>query len=198
MNLRSFVVGDNLLSPEEKKHREVLMYLIFGALTTVVNLITYFLLDTALENNTLYIEIFTWSFDLLEIGKQTIAWIAAVTFAFFTNRSIVFCSKGPFFKEMAAFFSARVATLVIFELVVFMLMISFIENVLDISKGAPVFTVGAIPFKWNMMAKVINSVFVVVSNYFFSKWFVFTKKQSMQTSDTESSLAEKKEGETDE
>ena len=66
------------------KYKEIINYLIFGALTTLVNLITkYILLFTILDpTNGFQLQI-----------AIIISWIAAVIFAYFTNRKFVFESK---------------------------------------------------------------------------------------------------------
>ena len=175
MRMSSFIKGDNTLTPVRKKQREVLMYLIFGVLTTLVSMITFFLIDLAFENHSLEILFFSYPVDILMLINQTISWIAAVSFAFLTNRAWVFCSKGPFFKEMLSFFSARIATLILFELLVFSFLIFILENGFGISNNSLFISIIGLDFKWNFVVKLINSVFVMVSNYFFSKWFIFNK-----------------------
>lgn len=183
MNLFSFIKGDNTFTPARKKQREVLMYLIFGVLTTLVNFITYYLLGLAFASISLTVRLFSYPVDILMLINQTIAWVVAVTFAFLTNRAWVFCSKGPFFKEMVAFFSARVASLILFELLLVALLIYILENGFNIPKDSIFLTFAGLEFNWVFPAKIVNSVFVVVSNYFFSKWFIFTKKESAPVAD---------------
>ena len=78
------------------KYNEIFMYVIFGVLTTLVNIITFYILDKIGLN--VYI-------------NNTIAWILSVLFAFITNRKYVFNSnksnKG-LFKEMGFFFLFRI------------------------------------------------------------------------------------------
>lgn len=176
MRLSSFIKADNTLTAAGKKQREVLMYLIFGGLTTLVNLITYYLLGIAFTDHSIIVHLLSYPVDIMMLINQTIAWVVAVTFAFLTNRAWVFCSKGPFFKEMFAFFSARIATLILFELLLFAFMIFVLENGFNISKNNIFLSVAGLDFKWEFFVKIINSVFVVVSNYFFSKWFIFKKE----------------------
>ena len=61
-----------------KKHKEIILYLIFGVATTAVSFIVYSLLVTAGLDMTV---------------SNGIAWLAAVTFAFVTNKLFVFESK---------------------------------------------------------------------------------------------------------
>ncbi|WP_411348091.1 GtrA family protein [Paenibacillus sp. WLX2291] len=73
--------------------KEIINYIIFGVLTTVVNIVSYIILV-----NLLYMD--------YRIAT-TIAWIISVLFAFFTNKKYVFKSEKGFMKEMVLFFGAR-------------------------------------------------------------------------------------------
>lgn len=83
-----------------KKYREVISYLVFGVLTTVVNLISYRIFT--MMNANLYISV---------VG----AWVLSVIFAFVTNKIFVFESKlwsmDVLGKELVLFLSARIASL---------------------------------------------------------------------------------------
>jgi putative flippase GtrA len=79
------------------KYREILLYLIFGVLTTVVNYVAYLLLTRAVA--------------LPLIAANVLAWVLAVAFAYATNRRWVFESKtkgSAALKEAAAFVAARI------------------------------------------------------------------------------------------
>lgn len=180
MKRSSFIRVDNTLTPARKRQREVLMYIIFGVLTTLVSMITFYLLELAFENHPLVVRLFSYPVDIMLLISQTISWIAAVSFAFLTNRAWVFCSKGPFLKEMVSFFSARIATLILFELLVFTFLIFILEKGFGISNKSLFISINGMDFKWNFAVKMINSVFVMVSNYFFSKWFIFKKDNSIE------------------
>ena len=82
------------------KCREVLMYLLFGGLTTLVNIITFFVLR--LFNVEVYV-------------SNLIAWIVSVLFAFITNKLFVFeshnDSKKKNVKELVSFFGFRILSL---------------------------------------------------------------------------------------
>ena len=83
-----------MISEVFKKYKEVILYLIFGFLTTVVSLIVYYLLTIQIAN--------------------IISWVCGVTFAYFTNRKYVFESKNTNrFKEATSFVSARIITLLL-------------------------------------------------------------------------------------
>ena len=79
------------------KYKEVIMYLIFGVLTTVVNIVVYYMIA-----------------DMLQIHymiSNIVAWFLSVLFAYMTNRKYVFESKSnEIIKEMISFFGARLAT----------------------------------------------------------------------------------------
>ena len=86
-----------LLNPLQK-HRGVLLYLFFGALTTGISIATFMLFDLITH----------------ELVANLISWICAVTFAYVTNRRWVFQSQATgqqCLREMGAFFAGRLATL---------------------------------------------------------------------------------------
>lgn len=78
------------------KYKEVVNYLIFGGLTTLVNFVVYFIAK--------WIGIEEWI-------SNTIAWVIAVAFAYITNKIFVFESKTKgkkeILKEFASFFTCR-------------------------------------------------------------------------------------------
>ncbi|MBQ9805073.1 MAG: GtrA family protein [Clostridia bacterium] len=142
-----------------KKHRESLLYLLFGGLTTLVNLVV-FLLCGALIGETLY------------LLSNLIAWVAAVVFAFVVNKIIVFrarsCEKATLAREIVEFVGARVFSFGLEELGLFLLV-----DVLPLGKFSVVllgFTVTG-----QLIAKLILAVVVVILNYFFSKFIIFKK-----------------------
>ena len=86
------------------KHKEVLLYILFGGVATVVSIGSFVICETALGMN--------------ELIANVISWVLAVATAYATNRTWVFGShtKGSaFWKEMFTFFSGRVLTLVMEE-----------------------------------------------------------------------------------
>ena len=94
-----------------KQHREVIQYLIFGVLSTLVNFVTYYILKFVFGNY--YIRI-----DKL---FNAIACVISIIFAYVTNRTWVFQSKAKGFKnivkEMISFFSCRAFTMVLDTLI---------------------------------------------------------------------------------
>lgn len=129
------------------KYREIIMYLIFGVLTTVVSLAVYYILVYTVLNPNNPFE--------LQVAN-IISWIAGVTFAYFTNRSMVFQSKNKNkLKEAGSFVLARVVTLIMDMLIMFFGVTLLHGN--------------------DKLLKLISQVIVIVSNYVFSKLFVFKK-----------------------
>ena len=91
--------------------REVISYLIIGFLTTIVSLVSYYLLTTYILNPDKPIE--------LQIAN-VLSWILSVTFAYFTNRKYVFRSNDKnVLKEGMKFYSARLLTLFMDMLIMF-------------------------------------------------------------------------------
>lgn len=134
------------------KYKELVMYLIFGVATTLVNWITY---SALMENTALGITV-----------SNAIAWIVSVVFAYFTNKVWVFESKSwllkDVWKEWLLFLGARVIS-GIFEIVTVPLL--YYVGLKQAFFGVEGFG-----------AKMVVSVGVVVLNYIFSKLFIFRKK----------------------
>ncbi|WP_421017302.1 GtrA family protein [Furfurilactobacillus cerevisiae] len=126
-----------------KKYQAQIAYLFFGGLTTVINLITF-----GIANYWWH-----WNYQVATVW----AWIIAVLFAYVTNKLWVFSSKASgftaIFKEMLSFFGFRILTL-FFEMIIMFVGISVLHG------NA-------------MLVKIIDQIIVVVSNYFFSKWYIF-------------------------
>lgn len=89
--------------PLYKKYKEQLLYLFFGALTTIVSIGSFAL--------------FTEVIPCDELVANVISWFLAVLFAFLTNRTWVFqgASEEGFFRQMLSFYLGRVTTLLIEE-----------------------------------------------------------------------------------
>ena len=125
------------------KYRELILYVFFGGLTTAVNWIIYF-------------PLVNWLHVHYQIAN-VIAWIAAVLFAFLTNKSLVFSSRDwsakVVFTELPKFAGGRVFSLLVEMGLMFLLV--------DIAR-----------FNENIV-KIIVAVIVVILNYIVSKLFVF-------------------------
>ncbi len=134
------------------KHREILVYLIVGGMTTVVSLAARFLWNFLFYGGTAY----PTSFQNLILS--TVDWVAGVAFAYPTNRKWVFRSQNPaILKEASGFVLSRVTTYVLNILVMQLLV-----NLLGVNFYVSTF---------------IAAVLVVVGNYVLSKLFVFRKKK---------------------
>jgi putative flippase GtrA len=127
--------------------REIILYVVFGVLTTVVNLVSFHLFCDVLGVHYLI--------------SNCIAWILAVAFAFVTNKLWVFDSPSwqlkTALREAASFTAGRLITLLV-ELGLLALLVELM--------GLK-----------EMVAKVFVAVIVVILNYIFSKLWVFTRKK---------------------
>lgn len=136
-----------------KKHKELVLYVVFGALTTLVNYLVYYPLVN--------LPSMAGSEGWWTLVVNVIAWVAAVAFAYVTNKFFVFKSndrsRKTVMKELVLFVGARVASLLIEEaiLAVFVTALGFNKNAV----------------------KLIASILTVIINYFFSKLVIFAKKK---------------------
>ena len=135
-----------------KKYKEIIMYLIFGVLTTLVNWFCYaFLTKSGMEMNI----------------SNCIAWLVAVLFAFITNKVFVFESKilklRVIFNEFIKFVGARILTGAI--------EIGGLPLLYYLGMNQQLFGIDG------FMAKIVVSVVVVLLNYVFSKLFIFRIKK---------------------
>lgn len=134
------------------KYKEVINYLIFGVLTTVVSLATkYLLLFTILDaENGVQLQI-----------AVIISWIVACTFAYITNRIWVFESKSKdVVKEAIKFYVSRLATLGLEMLIMFIF----------------VTALGLNTRMWVIVWTIFAQVVIVIGNYVLSKLIVFKNK----------------------
>ena len=132
-----------------RKHKEIVNYLIVGVLTTVVSLVVYYGLTLTVLDPEKAVQL---------QAANVISWIAAVVFAYFTNRRFVFESRSQnMLKEAAAFFAARLSTLVLDMVLMFLLVTLLKCN--------------------DKIAKLVVQAAVIVANYVLSKFLVFKKKK---------------------
>ena len=135
-----------------RRYREQLLYLIFGGLTTLVDWLVSFALYRV-WNATIDAHVFVIH------GANLLAWVAAVLFAFVTNRRWVFRSKtrgaSAVLSELLAFSGGRALTFLLQEAIVFVCF-----DLLLLNKYA---------------VKIAAAVVVVVLNYVISKLLVFRK-----------------------
>ena len=144
------------------KYREIIAYVIFGALTTVVSLVSFKIFDSILGED-------------LYLVSNVISWIFAVSFAYVTNKLWVFESKSwksnVIIKEIIGFVSARLFSLGVEELGLWLLIDIF--SIGKISVDLFSFNING-----NMIAKLIMQFVVIVLNYVFSKLVIFKKKNN--------------------
>ncbi len=162
-----------------EKHREVVMYLIFGVLTTLLSWIVYFAVLWAWKG------MFSLPVDDTSSGMyiagytvaQVVQWVAAVLFAFFTNKKWVFTEADKNVSvavQLVKFSGGRVITFFIdYAVTLFAAM--------GVAALIPALTsVGMFGREWNLAeigAKVLAAVIVIICNYIFSKIFVFKNKK---------------------
>ena len=125
-----------------KKYKEIINYLIFGGLTTLISIVTY--------------AVFTKAFHIDYLIGNVLSWVIAVLFAYITNKLFVFESKSKKnIKEITSFFFFRIISLVM-EMVILYIFVDMLH--ID-----------------DLITKIIAQVIVIISNYIFSKVFVFKK-----------------------
>lgn len=127
---------------------EMVLYIVFGVLTTAVNILSFGLLRDVLH----------WEL----LTANTLAWVLSVAFAFVTNKLFVFRSKSfaakTLWRELASFTGARLLSLGVDTAGMWLLVSLLSWN--------------------DWLAKVIMNVIVIVLNYVFSKLFIFKDPHS--------------------
>ena len=161
-----------------EKHKEIILYLLFGVITTVASLAACFI---TLKVGVLFD--FLRGADgepteLLDVIGSCVQWVTGVLVAFYTNKKWVFTGseqgKEATLKQLITFSGARVATLFV-EIVINLGMIALFDlaGYKPIELDLIILTLALTSRLW---AKVVSSIVVVVSNYFISKLIVFKKK----------------------
>lgn len=130
--------------------REIILYLVAGVLTTIINIISY--------------HIFCNIIGIESLISNGIAWVLSVLFAYIANDKFVFVqekmTKQQEFKKFVKFITARLFSFGVDEAGMFL----FVEIV----------------FIHNIIAKIIMNVIVVILNYIFSKVFIFKNKDTIK------------------
>lgn len=125
------------------KNQEIFSYILFGVLTTIVNIVVFFLLDT--------------KFNIPYLIANAASIIVAILFAFFTTKKYVFKSKPSTFKlaikEFYLFVSLRSIS-GLFDMLSMWILVDFINLETNFSK-------------------VLTQFIIVISNYVFSKLYIF-------------------------
>lgn len=129
-----------------QKHWDILSYLFFGGLTTVVNYLVYF-------------PLYNW-LQLSATVSNAVAWVFAVAFAYLTNKPFVFksfdWSAKTVIPELTKFVGCRIGSGAV-ETVLLLLCVDWLK------------------WDGNLM-KILTSIIVVIINYIASKLLVFRKK----------------------
>ena len=129
------------------KYKEVILYLVFGVLTTVVSLVSYYALTFTILNPESAFE--------LQLAN-VISWILSVAFAYVTNRKFVFESKSNnIIKEVSSFVGGRIVTLLLDMGIMFIFVTVMHFN--------------------DKIFKLLSQVIVITANYIISKIYVFKK-----------------------
>ena len=128
------------------KYKSLIMYAFFGGLTTVVNMVTYYVCFNLLG--------------IANVPSTAIAWLLSVLFAFITNKLWVFESKSfdkqTMLHEVTSFFGCRVATGILDVVIMYL--------AVDVAHFNPTL--------W----KLISNILVIIINYIASKLLIFKKK----------------------
>lgn len=146
-------IGLKVLADWYRKHQEGMRYLVFGALSTVVNIISYtvfaVIILRGIENESLRVNI-----------SEIIAFILSVIFAYVTNKLYVFNSKTSGLKdlirEITSFFSCRIFT----EIISILMM-----------NAAVWFSIN------DIFMKIVSNIVVIILNFVFSKILIFKNKK---------------------
>ncbi len=141
------------------KYKEIITYIIFGVLTTVVNFFAFWLFTKIFGEN-------------LYLVNNAIAWVVGVVFAYVTNKLFVFESKSwnlkLITKEITGFLGARIFSFLVEEggMFLFISGLGLGEKSLELLD----FTITG-----QFIVKILLAIIVVVLNYVFSKFFIFRK-----------------------
>ena len=125
------------------KYREVIDYIIFGGLTTLVNIVAFFIFDTLLN----------WPY----LIANAIAIVVSILFAYITNKLFVFRTKDLPLKENILEF-ARFIGFRLLSGLADMATMWILVDLLTLDTN---------------IAKLLTQFIVVVLNYVFSKLFIF-------------------------
>ena len=126
---------------------QLILYGIFGVLTTVINIVVYWLCT----------RVFFWPV----VPSTVIAWTIAVLFSYWGNRKFVFRSTNSSYsavlKEAAEFFSCRIATGVLDVVIMYVF-------------------VDVLGFH-DVIIKTASNIIVIILNYIASKLFIFREEK---------------------
>lgn len=156
-----------------------MLYVVFGVLTTIISFASYYAARWIFPDADSVPEWLRWIFGLTSaFGTDSstalpvvISWILSVTFAFVTNRTIVFRSSekraAGVLREAVSFYLARLATLFV-DLVIMFLTV----DLTGIDNGL-----------YELGCKIFSNVVILILNYILSKLVVFRKKSTEERKD---------------
>ncbi|USS86359.1 GtrA family protein [Fructilactobacillus cliffordii] len=134
-----------------RNHKDVIPYLFWGVAATIVNLVSFYLLDKYTSLN--------------YVINYSVAWVITVLFAFYTNKYFVFYnqhhSTKEFWYQMATFFAGRFLTFII-------------------GAGILMFGVSILKFDSSLgknLVNVVQNIVVIILNYFWATLVSFRKKE---------------------
>ena len=129
------------------RYKEVILYVIFGGLTTLINIVVYWICRNLIT--------------LQVVPSDIIAWILSVIFAYVTNKIRVFESRSTkvavLIREIGEFFAARLFSLGFDVLFLYV-------------------TVEKLSWP-DLPMKIVANVIVIIMNYLFSKLLIFRKNK---------------------
>ncbi len=155
----------NRLEAIVKKNEEIVSYLFFGVLTSIVSWASYSLLVIIFKQYISVVTIGTLKFPINVLIANALSWFLATIFAYITNKIYVFKSKTWKIKdivnEICFFFSTRLFMGIV-EIIAVPVLVS-------IGLNQSIFGIDG------MLAKLLVSIVGVIVNYVVSKFIVFMK-----------------------
>ncbi len=143
-------IGLKKITDWYRLHKEGMRYLVFGGLSTVVNILIFMFFQNLIGFSTTI--------------SNIIAWIVAVLFAYITNKLFVFYSESNniinLLKEIASFLGARIFTLIIETIYLNITIDYFNFN--------------------SILMKIISNIIVIILNFIFSKIFIFKNNSKLK------------------
>ncbi len=164
-----------------QKHREIILYLIFGVLTTVVSWLAYLVVFEVWKQVAGITEADsgTFAYNLAFVVAKVAQWVTGVLFAFFTNRKWVFTDADrsvSVVKQLLIFASGRVFTFFL-DLGLHRFLLWALTKGFPQWTNVPIFSSDFTVNICDLICLFVVGVIVVVTNYVLSKLFVFKKKK---------------------
>lgn len=144
-----------------KKYKLIILYFLFGIISTSTNIMVYWALSKFAHFNT--------------VPANIIAWASAVLIAFFTNKFCVFrpgrTSLLRFLYEFFTFVASRAFTGLLDTAIMYLFV-----DVLGIN---------------DILMKIISNIIVIIINYVLAKFLIFAKKRADEEDKNERDFKEK-------